>query len=65
MIVLYTDGSYRDGIYSWAFEINDNGKIIEQQSGRGTDLEAAQMRNIAGELSAVSHGLSRSFRRTR
>lgn len=59
MIALYTDGSYRDGIYTWAFEINDNGKIIEQKSGKGTDQEAAQMRNVAGELSAVAHGLKR------
>ena len=56
-VTVYTDGSYRNGVYAWAYSFEYNGKVHEA-SGRGTDPEAAAMRNIAGELAAVMQALT-------
>ena len=52
-VYVYTDGSYRDGIYSGAFLVFRGLTCIYQDSGCG--MKAASMHNIAGELSAVMH----------
>lgn len=49
----YTDGSYMDGLYAWAFVIVYKDEVIHQDYGVGQDQNAAQTRNIAGELAAV------------
>lgn len=63
-LYVYTDGSYRDGIYSGAFLAYKGTKCIFKDSGIGT--KAASMHNVAGELSAVMRAtvwLSRSNHR--
>ena len=55
--VLYTDGAFRDGVYTWAYVLQIGGKTYEA-SGVGENVDAASMRNVAGELSAVMRGLS-------
>ena len=57
--VLYTDGAFRDGVYTWAYVLQIGGKTYEA-SGSGSDTEAAKMRNIDGELSAAMRGLSQA-----
>ena len=54
---IYTDGSYRDGQYAWAYEICLGEMVLVAKSGLGDNPEAAVMRNIAGELSAVMRAL--------
>lgn len=51
----YIDGSYFPKLptsYGWSFVIRDHGKTIFETYGAG-EGEAAQMRNIAGELAAA------------
>lgn len=50
---VYTDGSYSDNMYAWAFAVVYAGEVIHQDYGVGTDEEASKTRNIAGELTAV------------
>ena len=50
-VYVYTDGSYRDGVYAGAFLVYQGPRCIYSDSGSGT--KAASMRNVAGELSAV------------
>lgn len=50
-VYVYTDGSYRDGVYSGAFLVYQGSRCIFKDSGCGT--KAACMNNVAGELSAV------------
>lgn len=50
---IYTDGSYRNGVYSGAFCVYAGTQLIYHDSGCGT--KAASMNNVAGELSAVMH----------
>ena len=53
-VSIYVDGSYRDGVYSYGYVILDhNENIVAQRCGKGNDLVAATMNNVAGELSAV------------
>lgn len=49
-IVAFVDGSYMVGNYSWGFAIYDNGELIFTANGKGTSPEAAQLRNVAGEV---------------
>lgn len=56
MIEIYVDGSHtvkRMGEYGWGFVVYENGKEIFADCGLGTHEEAANMRNVAGELSAA------------
>ena len=55
--VVYTDGSFKNGQYAWAYEILLGEKILAAKAGLGSNQEAAGMRNIAGELSAVMRAL--------
>lgn len=48
---IYTDGSYREGIYAGAFCVYTGTKCIYKSSGCGT--KASSMNNVAGELTAV------------
>ena len=50
---VYTDGSYSESIYAWAFAVVYAGEVIHQDYGVGTDEDASKTRNIAGELTAV------------
>lgn len=52
-VYVYTDGSYRDGVYAGAFLVYQGARCIHTDSGCGT--KAACMNNVAGELSAVMH----------
>ncbi len=49
----YTDGSSKFGNYGWAFVVYDGSETIHTDSGVGTNTEAAEMGNVAGELAAV------------
>lgn len=55
---IYTDGSYSDNVYAWAFVVVYQGEVIHQDYGVGTDSEAVKTRNIAGELTAVMRACS-------
>ena len=52
-VYVYTDGSYRDGVYSGAYLVFDGLYAIYSDAGCGTTASA--IRNVAGELSAVMH----------
>lgn len=56
---IYTDGSFIQGKgYAWAYMIKRYEDVISEQYGVGTNEEAAAMRNIAGELSAVMRAVT-------
>lgn len=57
---VYTDGSYRDGQYSWAYAFVKDGKIIYEDSNTGKNPAAASMRNVAGEIAAVLYAVKRA-----
>lgn len=57
-ICVFTDGSYHDGIYAWAFVVVKNETVIHSASGVGNDKEAAKTHNIAGELAAAMQATS-------
>lgn len=50
---VYTDGSYVNGQYSYGYTFIKDDEVILESNGVGQDLEAAKMRNVAGELAAV------------
>lgn len=50
---VYTDGSYSNGNYAWAYVFVKDDQIIYQDKGIGKNSEAAVMRNVAGEIAAV------------
>ncbi|HBW36360.1 MAG TPA: double-stranded DNA-binding protein [Desulfosporosinus sp.] len=50
---VYTDGSYVNGQYSYGYAFIKDGHVVLESNGVGQDLEAASMRNVAGELAAV------------
>ena len=56
MYEIYVDGSHtvkRMGEYGWGFVVYRNGEEVYTENGLGTHEEAANMRNVAGELSAA------------
>lgn len=56
VIRIYVDGSHtvkRMGEYGWGFAAYKEGKEFFCDCGLGTHEEAANMRNVAGELSAA------------
>lgn len=57
---VYTDGSYRDGQYSWAYAFVKDGEIIYEDSNIGKNPAAASMRNVAGEIAAVLYAVKRA-----
>lgn len=53
-VEIWTDGSYRDGRYSWAFVTSTGYEAF----GVGDDPGAAAMHNVAGEIDAVLRALA-------
>lgn len=49
-VVAFVDGSYMVGDYSWGMAIYRDGVLIGKYNGKGTSSEAAQLRNVAGEV---------------
>ena len=57
-IEVYTDGSYRDGLATWAYIVVQNDKILYSDSGTVTDNEmATTMWNVAGEIEAATQAI--------
>ncbi|HWQ89048.1 MAG TPA: ribonuclease H family protein [Desulfitobacteriaceae bacterium] len=54
---VYTDGSYVNGNYAWAYVFVKNDQIVYEDSGIGKNLEAAAMRNVTGEIAAVLYAV--------
>jgi len=57
---VYTDGSFCKGKYSYGYAFIKDGKVVYESNGVGEDLEAASMRNVAGELAAVQHAVEKA-----
>lgn len=57
---VYTDGSYFNGKYSYGYAFIKDGEVVFECNGVGEDLEAASMRNVAGELAAVQHAVEKA-----
>ncbi|OLN33666.1 viroplasmin family protein [Desulfosporosinus metallidurans] len=57
---VYTDGSYQNGKYSYGYAFIKDGQVVFESNGVGEDLEAAKMRNVAGEIAAVQHAVERA-----
>ncbi|MDQ7094977.1 ribonuclease H family protein [Desulfosporosinus sp. PR] len=57
---IYTDGSYRDGKYSYGYVFVKEGQIVFEGKGVGEDSEAAVMRNVAGEIAAVIQAVKKA-----
>lgn len=48
--LIYVDGSYKQGDYSWGFAVYHKGELTATGKGKGTSAAAAQLRNVAGEM---------------
>ena len=57
---VYTDGSFVNGRYSYGYAFIKDGEVVFESKGVGDDLEAASMRNVAGELAAVVHAVEKA-----
>ena len=57
---VYTDGSYINGKYSYGYAFIKDDQVIFEGKGVGEDLEAASMRNVAGEIAAVRHAVEKA-----
>jgi len=57
---VYTDGSYLNGNYSWAYVFVKNDQIVYEDKGIGKNLEASLLRNVAGEIAAVLFAVKRA-----
>jgi len=57
---VYTDGSFSKGKYSYGYAFIKDGEVVFESNGVGEDLEAASMRNVAGELAAVVHAVEKA-----
>lgn len=57
---VYTDGSFCKGKYSYGYAFIKDGEVVFESKGVGEDLEAASMRNVAGELAAVQHAVEKA-----
>ncbi|HVJ49033.1 ribonuclease H family protein [Desulfitobacterium sp.] len=57
---VYTDGSYLNGQYSWAYAFVKEDEVVYEDSNVGKSPEAAVMRNVAGELAAVLFAVKRA-----
>lgn len=52
-IVIFVDGSYMNGRYSWGFAAYDDGELVFTAKGAGTSAAAAKLHNVAGEMQAA------------
>ncbi len=57
---VYTDGSYVNGQYAWAYAFVQDNRVIWEDNGVGKNQEAASMRNVAGELAAVIYAVRKA-----
>lgn len=57
---VYTDGSYVNGQYSWAYAFVKEGKVVYEDSNIGKNPAAATMRNVAGEIAAALYAVKRA-----
>ncbi|EGW38030.1 ribonuclease H family protein [Desulfosporosinus sp. OT] len=57
---VYTDGSYSNGRYSYGYAFIKDAQVVFESNGVGDDLEAAKMRNVAGEIAAVQHAVEKA-----
>ena len=57
---VYTDGSFSKGKYSYGYAFIKDGEVVFEGNGVGEDLEAASMRNVAGEIAAVVHAVEKA-----
>ena len=55
--VIFVDGSYRNGCYSWGFAAYKDGVLVFEANGRGTSQEAAKLRNVAGEMAGAQQAV--------
>lgn len=51
--VIFVDGSYMKGRYSWGFAAYEGGELIYTANGAGTSKDAAKLHNVAGEMDAA------------
>ncbi len=51
--VIYVDGSYFNGRYSWGFAVYENGSLVDYANGVGKSSKVAGLRNVAGEMQAA------------
>ncbi len=57
---VYTDGSYVDGRYAWAYAFVKDDQVVYEDSDVGKNPQAAAMRNVAGEIAAVLYAVKRA-----
>jgi ribonuclease HI len=57
---VYTDGSYINGKYSYGYAFIRDEQVVLESNGVGEDLEAAKMRNVAGEIAAVQFAVEKA-----
>ncbi|MHB1653689.1 MAG: ribonuclease H1 domain-containing protein [Desulfitobacteriaceae bacterium] len=57
---VYTDGSYFEGRYAWAYAFVKDDKVVYEDSNVGKNPQAATMHNVAGELAAVLYAVRRA-----
>ena len=57
---VYTDGSFYKGQYAWAYAFVKDGEVVYEESGVGKNPDAAEMRNVAGEIAAVLYAVRRA-----
>lgn len=51
--VIFVDGSYMKGRYSWGFAAYEGGELIYTANGAGISKDAAKLHNVAGEMDAA------------
>lgn len=51
--VIFVDGSYMKGRYSWGFAAYEEGELVFTANGAGTSKDAAKLHNVAGEMDAA------------
>lgn len=52
-IVIFVDGSYKQGRYSWGFAAYQDGELLATANGAGKSQADARLRNVAGEMDAA------------
>lgn len=57
---VYTDGSFVNGQYSWAYVFVKDEEIIYEAADVGKNPDAVTMRNVAGEIAAVLYAVRRA-----
>lgn len=57
---VYTDGSYINGQYAWAYAFVKDGKVHYEDYNVGKNPAAASMRNVAGEIAAALYAVKKA-----